>query len=92
MTQDSVAARLIAVEQRNSRVEADKAWETSWLRRGLIATITYGCAVILLTILGHQEAWLHATVPVMGYLLSTLSLLFAKRLWLKSRFNLSEES
>ena len=25
------------IEERNTRVEIDKAWETSWTRRGLIA-------------------------------------------------------
>jgi hypothetical protein len=73
------------IEQRNARVEADKAWETSWVRRGLIAGITYICAVVLLTVLGHDGAWKHATVPVMGYLLSTLSLPVAKKMWLRRR-------
>ena len=77
--------RLEAVEQRNARVEFDKAWETSWIRRGLIAGITYICAIILLNILGHDGAWKHAFVPVMGYLLSTLTLPAAKKAWLERK-------
>ena len=54
-------------------------------KRGLIMGITYICGVILLTFLGHDGAWKHALVPVMGYLLSTLSLPPIKRIWLKRR-------
>jgi hypothetical protein len=77
-----IHARLGAIEERNLRVTYDKAWETSWVRRGLIAGITYACAFILLNILGHDEAWKHAFVPVMGYLLSTLSLPAVKKIWI----------
>lgn len=77
--------RIKALEARNRKVEADKAWETSWTRRGLIAGITYACAIILLTLLGHDAVFKHALVPVMGYLLSTLSLPFVKNLWLKQQ-------
>ena len=80
-----ISDRLDAIEARNARVNADKAWETSWTRRGLIAGITYACAIILLTLLGHDGVFKHALVPVMGYLLSTLSLPFVKNLWLKQQ-------
>ncbi|MDR3450665.1 MAG: hypothetical protein P4M15_13145 [Alphaproteobacteria bacterium] len=81
----TIEERLAVIEQRNARVEGDKGWETSWVRRGLIMGITYVCAIILLNILGHDGAWKHATVPVMGYLLSTLSLPEVKRLWLQNQ-------
>jgi hypothetical protein len=80
-----IEQRLNAIEERNARVSADKAWETSWLRRGLIAGITYICAVILLNILGHDGAWKHALVPVMGYLLSTFSLPPIKKMWIERK-------
>ncbi len=78
-----IEERIRVIEDRNNRVAADKAWETSWVRRGLIAGITYVCAVILLNVLGHDGAWKHATVPVMGYLLSTFSLPPIKKLWIE---------
>ncbi len=81
----NIEERLKAVERRNARVEFDKAWETSWIRRGLIAGITYLCAIVLLFILGHEGSWKHAFVPVMGYLLSTLTLPEAKRIWLERK-------
>ncbi len=79
--------RIRAIEERNDRVGSDKAWEVSWLRRGLIAGMTYVCGVILLIILGHEGALKHALVPVMGYLLSTFSLPTIKKLWLEKYFS-----
>lgn len=73
------------LEQRNARVEADKAWETSLTRRFIIAGITYATVCLYLPLLGVERPWLHALVPVAGYLLSTLSLPYAKRMWLKKK-------
>lgn len=78
----NVEDRLRAIEERNARVTHDKAWETSWARRGLISGTIYIFGFILLNILGHEGAWKHALVPVMGYLLSTLSLPAAKKIWI----------
>ena len=81
----SIEERLSVIEERNARVQLDKAWEISLLRRGLISGIIYICAVILLNILGHEGAWKHAFVPVMGYVLSTLSLPAIKKLWISHK-------
>ena len=35
------------IKKRNARVEADKAWETSWARRILVALLTHSGSVIL---------------------------------------------
>jgi hypothetical protein len=83
----SVEERLSVIEERNRRVEGDKSWEISWTRRGLICGITYICAFILLNILGHEGAWKHALVPVMGYVLSTLSLPAIKAVWLEKKYH-----
>ena len=77
--------RVMLIEARNLRVTYDKAWEVSWTRRGLIAGVTYVCAFILLTILGHDGAYKHALVPVMGYLVSTFSLPPIKKIWIAHR-------
>lgn len=74
--------RVTLIEARNLRVAYDKGWETSWVRRGLIAGITYVFAFLLLNVLGHDGAWKHAFVPVMGYLLSTFSLPPVKKMWI----------
>ena len=75
-----------SIAQRNARVEADKAWETSWARRCLIAMLTYIFLLIYLPMLGHEKAYLHATVPVFGYLFSTLTIPFIKTWWLENRY------
>jgi hypothetical protein len=83
----TIEERVAAIEERNNRVSNDKAWETSWVRRGLVAGVTYIFAFILLNILGHEGAWKHALVPVMGYLVSTFSLPPLKEFWIKRRIN-----
>lgn len=69
--------------KRNSRVEADKAWETSKTRRLVIATITYLIAAGFMYRIGVPDPFLNALVPTGGYLLSTLTLPFFKDWWLK---------
>ena len=76
---------ITAIHARNARVEADKAWETSWTRRLCIAGLTYIFMNIWLPILGVEHAWMHASVPTIGYLLSTLSMAAVKKHWLQKR-------
>ena len=38
--QSNFEQRLAAIEERNRRVETDKAWEISWMRRIAIAVMT----------------------------------------------------
>ena len=75
------------INERNRRVELDKAWETSWTRRGIIAGITYGVATVFMVRIGVADPYLNAFVPTGGYLLSTLSLPFVKAFWLKKYGN-----
>ncbi len=72
-------------QERNARVEIDKAWETSKTRRGLIAGITYLVAGLYMSALGAHVPWLNVLIPVGGYLLSTLLLLKIKEIWLENR-------
>ena len=67
---------------RNARVEIDKAWETSKIRRGFIAGMTYAVAGLYMTSIGVQDPWLGAFVPTGGYLLSTFSLPALKSFWI----------
>mgnify|MGYP000876486008 FL=1 len=85
MMQSSLEKRIAALEIRNQRVEADKAWETSWLRRLSIAGMTYLTVVAYLHFVVHVEPWLNALVPVMGFLLSTLTVSLLKRMWLRRK-------
>lgn len=78
-------AKLAEIEARNARVEADKAWEVSFLRRFCVALLTYICATAWLYTIGGPTPYIHATVPVLGYMISTFSLPIIKTAWLKQR-------
>ena len=73
-----------SIKERNKRVETDKAWETSKTRRAIIALMTYFVIVIFLYAIGVPEPWLVALVPTIGYVLSTLTLPFFKKFWIKT--------
>ncbi len=73
------------IKKRNAKVEADKAWETSLVRKGIICTFTYFVVVLVLCISGAEQPWLAGLVPAIAYFLSTLTLPFAKKWWLKKR-------
>lgn len=73
--------RVEAIEQRNKKVEADKAWEISWSRRTIIVGFTYLFIGLVLTSMHVQKPWLNAVIPAIGFLLSTLSLPLLKTYW-----------
>lgn len=70
---------------RNHRVELDKAWETSYARRGIIAVVTYIVAAAFMKNIGVDAFLLNALVPTGGYLFSTLSLSVVKDWWIKKQ-------
>ena len=77
--------RIEEIEARNKKVEADKAWKTSFTRRILLITFTYLSIGFYLNAINIKDPWLNAIVPSIGFLLSTLTLPFFKNLWLKKR-------
>lgn len=72
------------IKERNQRVELDKKWETSLLRKVCIAVLTYIVVIIYSTIISKTtNVFLSSLVPVMGFLLSTLSLKVVRNIWEK---------
>lgn len=71
------------IKERNKRVEADKAWETSLFRRVTIALMTYAIVVLFLWQINAPNYWLNAIIPTGAFILSTLTLPFIKRWWIK---------
>jgi uncharacterized membrane protein YkvI len=69
------------IQERNKRVELDKAWETSKTRRSFVAAITYVIAAAFMARIGVADPLINALVPTGGYLLSTLSLPVIKQWW-----------
>ncbi|HLD42028.1 MAG TPA: hypothetical protein VJB06_03250 [archaeon] len=76
--------RVKEIEIRNSKVESDKRWETSYTRRALLMIFTYLAVGLYLNAIKVSEPWLNAIVPSVGFLLSTLTLPAFKKLWLKN--------
>jgi hypothetical protein len=72
------------IKQRNAKVEADKAWETSYFRVFLISGIIYIIAVKVLYYIGSEKYFLNALLPAIGYFLSVQSLPFIKKWWIKN--------
>lgn len=77
--------RIAKLEARNARVDDDKAWETSWTRRLSIMALTYIVVAFYLYYVVHIDPWINAMVPVIGFLLSTLTVSLLKKYWLKRR-------
>lgn len=79
--QQTIEERLARIETRNQRVEGDKAWETSWTRRISIMVLTYLVVSAYLYFVVHIDPWINALVPVIGFLLSTLTMSLLKKWW-----------
>ena len=70
------------IQERNKRVELDKAWETSWTRRICIMILTYIVVIIYsFVITEFDNILLSSLVPVIGFTLSTLSLKLVRKIW-----------
>ncbi|MBI3963761.1 MAG: hypothetical protein HY341_02060 [Candidatus Kerfeldbacteria bacterium] len=82
---DNLEERVRRIEERNERVAADKAWETSWTRRGILTIGTYGTIGVYLWAIGIERAWIHAIVPAVAFLISTFMLPSLKRRWLQRK-------
>ncbi len=77
--------RLEAIENRNSQIEGDKGWDTSWARRISIMVLTCAVVAFYLQFVIHINPWINALVPVIGFLLLTLTLSLLKKRWLSNR-------
>jgi hypothetical protein len=78
--------RVSRIEERNAKVTLDKAWETSWIRRGAIALTTYIRASLTFIVVIPSSTWYFAAlVPTGGYCLSTLGLSRLRMMWEKRR-------
>ena len=81
--ENNLEQRVKIIEERNVRVEADKTWETSWSRRILVALFTYIAIGLYLWAIEVARPWINAIVPTLGFMISTLTMPFFKKLWLQ---------
>lgn len=83
---DDIEKEVELIKERNKRVEQDKAWEVSWTRRICIAVLTYLVVVLYSFVIREvSNIWLSSLVPVLGFILSTLSLKFIRKIWEKAK-------
>lgn len=78
-----LASEINQIKARNRRVEADKAWETSWSRKVVTSILTYIVVVLFFYFADLPNPPINSIVPSLAFVLSTSSLSFLKKLWLK---------
>ena len=86
MEQLNLEEEIIKIKERIKKVELDKAWETSWTRKICICVLTYLVVVLYSFIISRTSSiWFSSLVPVIGFMLSTLSLRLLRKVWEKNR-------
>ena len=85
LSPEEIDREISLIKERNRRVELDKAWETSWTRRLFIVALTYLFAGIWLVLIRDPFPWVKSLLPVIGYILSTLTIPILKKWWLVRR-------
>ena len=80
---DEIVKDIEKIQARNKRVEADKAWETSFLRKLAVFVLTYLVIVLFMYFANISNPFINAIVPAIGFVLSTLTLPIIKKWWIK---------
>jgi len=71
------------IKARNKRVEMDKAWETSITRKLIIAALTYLVITLFFFSAKLPKPFVNSIVPTIGFVLSTLSMPYFKKFWVR---------
>lgn len=80
----NIEKEIKAIKVRNSGVELDKRWETSWARRITICVLTFIIVLIYNYLISNRvNIFLSSAIPVIGFFLSTLSLSYIRKIWEK---------
>ena len=75
--------RVKQLEDRNKKIEGNKAWEISFSRKVVLIMFTYLAIGIYMYAVNLPDPWLNAIVPAVAFMLSTLTLPFFRRIWLR---------
>ena len=70
------------IKARNKRVSADKAWETSGMRKSVIFLLTYIVIVIFFFAAKLPDPFANAVVPSVAFVLSTLTVPLFRKWWI----------
>jgi len=85
LSNEQIEKEIRTIKERNRRVELDKAWETSWIRKIIIFILTYLIIVIFMYFSRLPNPFVNAIVPALAFVLSNLTLSFFKNFWLKNK-------
>ncbi len=83
----ALEAAMEELRDRNRRVEREKGWETSLTRKLLLSGLTYGITTLVFWKIAVPDPLANALIPTTGYIISTLSIPWAKRLWVARQAN-----
>ena len=75
------------INDRNSKVEIDKAWETSSFRILSICVLTWILMTLVFCMIGVDDYCINAIVPTLGFYLSNRSLPILKKWWVERLSN-----
>jgi len=78
----SIEQEVQKIQERNKRVELDKAWEVSWTRKVIVALFTYVVVVCFFVFAQLPDPFVNSIVPALAFVISTLSLSLFKKIWL----------
>jgi len=84
---ENLEQAITEIRERNKRVEADKAWETSIMRAVTIMVMTYIVTAVVMVLLKLSQPFFNALVATLGYCISAQSLPFIKKWWIKRYCN-----
>lgn len=82
-TLENLKREVEEIQARNKRVEADKAWETSWTRNGLVLALTYFVFVVFFIVARLPDPFVSSVVPAIAFLLSTMGIPAVKKFWIQ---------
>lgn len=77
--------RVVKIEERNKKVELNKAWEQSFFRIVFIAILTYVLTSLVFYIIGVSDCFKNALIPTLGFILSVQSVSIFKKKWIVKR-------
>ncbi len=83
---NKLSTEIEGIKERNAKVEADKAWETSWARKFVIFILTYLAITVYFYATGLPDPAINSLVPALAFVISTLSLPFFKKYWVENMY------
>lgn len=84
VTVNELHKEILNIKERNKKVELEKAWETSMSRKALIFVLTYFVSVLVFIVTKIPKPFTNAVIPAIAFLLSTMSLSYMKKHWMKN--------